>query len=112
MSYTLQFLNCNLGDLWNVGSSLWGITPFIWNTCGIGFLFFVLEGQRNGRKISPQSLGILVKAKNAMLIDLRDAKDFREGHISGSRNIPYSQITKHAEELKAADRRPLVFILT
>jgi proline racemase len=110
MSYTLQFLNCNLGDLWNVGSSLWGIY-FIWNTCGIGFLFFVLEGQRNGRKISPQSLGILVKAKNAMLIDLRDAKDFREGHISGSRNIPYSQITKHAEELKAADRRPLVFIL-
>src|SRR5690606_7211471 len=60
-------------------------------------------------KISPQSLGILVKAKNAMLIDLRDAKDFREGHISGSRNIPYSQITKHVEELKASDR-PLVFI--
>ncbi len=40
-----------------------------------------------------------------MLIDLlRDAKDFREGHISGSRNIPYSQITKHVEELKTSDR--------
>jgi rhodanese-related sulfurtransferase len=72
-------------------------------------LFFVFEGQRSGRKISPQSLGILVKAKNAMLIDLRDAKDFREGHISGSRNIPYSQIASNIEELKAADR-PLVFI--
>ncbi|KAF5308455.1 hypothetical protein FQR65_LT18100 [Abscondita terminalis] len=65
--------------------------------------------QRSGRKISPQSLGILVKAKNAMLIDLRDAKDFREGHVSGSRNIPYSQIASHIEELKTADR-PLVFI--
>ncbi len=72
-------------------------------------LFFVFEGQRNGRKISAQSLGILVKAKNAMLIDLRDGKDFREGHISGSRNIPYSQLSSHIEELKAADR-PLVFI--
>lgn len=72
-------------------------------------LFFVFEGQRNGRKISPQSLGILVKAKNAMLIDLRDAKDFREGHVSGSRNIPYSQISSHIEELKTSDR-PLVFI--
>ena len=72
-------------------------------------LFFVFEGQRNGRKISAQSLGILVKAKNAMLIDLRDAKDFREGHISGSRNIPYSQLSSHIEELKAAER-PLVFI--
>lgn len=44
-----------------------------------------------------------------MLIDLRDAKDFREGHISGSRNIPYSQITKHLDELKTSDR-PLVFV--
>lgn len=72
-------------------------------------LFFMFEGQRNGRKISAQSLGILVKAKNAMLIDLRDGKDFREGHISGSRNIPYSQLSSHIEELKTADR-PLVFI--
>ena len=72
-------------------------------------LFFVFEGQRSGRKISPQSLGILVKAKNAMLIDLRDGKDFRAGHVSGSRNIPYSQIASHVEELKASDR-PLVFI--
>jgi predicted sulfurtransferase len=71
-----------------------GNHPFLFGTLAVlVVLFFVLEGQRNGRKISPQSLGILVKAKNAMLIDLRDAKDFREGHISGSRNIPYSQIT-------------------
>ena len=87
-----------------------GNHPFLFGTLGVLMvLFFVLEGQRNGRKISPQSLGILVKAKNAQLIDLRDAKDFREGHISGSRNIPYSQINAQAEELKASDR-PLVFI--
>ena len=87
-----------------------GNHPFLFGTLGVlTVLFFVLEGQRNGRKISPQSLGILVKAKNAQLIDLRDAKDFRDGHISGSRNIPYSQINAQAEELKASDR-PLVFI--
>ena len=87
-----------------------GNHPFLFGTLGVLIvLFFILEGQRNGRKISPQSLGILVKAKNAMLIDLRDAKDFRDGHISGSRNIPYSQITSHVDELKASDR-PLVFI--
>jgi rhodanese-related sulfurtransferase len=87
-----------------------GNHPFLFGTLAVlVVLFFILEGQRNGRKISPQSLGILVKAKNAMLIDLRDAKDFREGHISGSRNIPYSQITKHLDELKTSDR-PLVFV--
>lgn len=44
-----------------------------------------------------------------MLVDLRDAKDFREGHISGSRNIPYSQLASHLEELKTAER-PIVFV--
>ena len=83
-----------------------GNHPFLFGTLAVLIvLFFILEGQRNGRK----SLGILVKAKNAMLIDLRDGKDFRDGHISGSRNIPYSQITSHIDELKASDR-PLVFI--
>ncbi len=71
---------------------IYGESPLLFAILGLIVLFFVLEGQRSGRKISPQSLGILVKAKIAMLIDLRDAKDFREGHISGSRNIPYSQI--------------------
>ena len=81
-----------------------GNHPFLFGALGVlVVLFFILEGQRNGRKISPQSLGILVKAKNAILID------FRDGHISGSRNIPYSQITSHVDELKASDR-PLVFI--
>ena len=87
-----------------------GNHPFLFGIVAVLIvLFFVFEGQRNGRKISAQSLGILVKAKNAMLIDLRDAKDFREGHISGSRNIPYSQIASHIEELMSAER-PLVFI--
>lgn len=72
-------------------------------------VFWVMEILRNGRKISSHSLGVLAKTKNAMLIDLRDSKEFKEGHISGSRNIPYSQISNHIEELKTADR-PLVFI--
>lgn len=87
-----------------------GNHPFLFGVLAVLIiLFFVFEGQRSGRKISPQSLGILVKVKNAILIDLRDAKDFREGHISGSRNIPYSQLSSHIEELKSSDR-PLVFI--
>ena len=87
-----------------------GNHPFLFGALAVLLvLFFVIEGKRGGRKISAQSLGILVKAQNAMLIDLRDAKDFREGHISGSRNIPYSKLTSHIEELKAAER-PLVFI--
>jgi len=84
--------------------------PILFGTMGVlVVLFFALENRRSGRKISPQSLGTILNRENAVLIDLRDPKDFREGHISGSRNIPYSQITSHVDELKASDR-PLVFI--
>lgn len=87
-----------------------GNHPFLFGLLAVLIvMFFIFEGKRNGRKISPQSLGVLVKIKNAMLIDLRDAKDFREGHISGSRNIPYSQIANHLDELKTSER-PIVFI--
>ena len=46
-----------------------GNHPFLFGILAVLIvLFFVFEGQRNGRKISPQSLGILVKAKNAQLM--------------------------------------------
>ncbi len=87
-----------------------GNHPFLFGILGVLIvLFFVLESRRSGRKISPQSLGILTKAQNALLIDLRDQKDFKQGHISGSRNIPYSQLDQHLEELKSTER-PLIFI--
>ena len=47
-----------------------GNHPFLFGTLGVLMvLFFVLEGQRNGRKISPQSLSIKKKDKNSQLID-------------------------------------------
>lgn len=76
---------------------------------GLIILYVVLESRRNGPKISPQSLGILTKTQNAQLIDLRDAGDFKQGHISGSRNIPYSKLDQHLDELKTSER-PLIFV--
>lgn len=76
--------------------------PFLFGTLGVLLVvFFALENRRSGRKISPQSLGTLVNAHQAVVIDLRDSKDFRAGHISGSRNVPYSQLDRHLEELRA-----------
>ena len=84
--------------------------PFLFAILGgLVVLFFVLENRRSGHKISPQSLGVLIQRENALLVDLRDAKEFKAGHISGSRNIPYSQLKSHVEELRISDR-PIVMI--
>jgi rhodanese-related sulfurtransferase len=67
--------------------------PILFGILGaLAVVFFFLESQRSGRKISPQALGGFVNREKAVIIDLRDAKEFKEGHISGSRNIPLSNL--------------------
>ncbi len=47
-----------------------GNHPFLFGTLAVlVVLFFVFEGQRNGPKISPQSLGILVKKAEKCHVD-------------------------------------------
>ena len=84
--------------------------PILFGILGaLAVLFFFLESQRSGRKISPQALGGFVNREKAVIIDLRDAKDFREGHISGSRNIPLSSLKSHIDELREI-KQPIVIV--
>ncbi len=46
--------------------------------------------------------------KDLMLVDLREAKELREGYIAGSQLIPMSKIAKGTEILP--DDRPLLLI--
>lgn len=84
--------------------------PILFGILGVlAVLFFFLENQRSGRKISPQALGGFVNREKAVIVDLRDAKEFREGHISGSRNIPLSSLSKHLDELREI-KQPIVMV--
>jgi rhodanese-related sulfurtransferase len=84
--------------------------PILFGILGVlAVAFFMLEGRRSGRKISPQALGGFVNREKAVIIDLRDAKDFREGHISGSRNIPLRSLKKHIDELREI-KQPIVMV--
>ncbi|WP_033426885.1 rhodanese-like domain-containing protein [Psychrobacter lutiphocae] len=66
-------------------------------------LFFTLENKRSGKKIAPNALGILVNSQNAQIIDIRAKKKFETGYIQGSRNIPFTQLKDHLEEIRAID---------
>lgn len=71
--------------------------------------YYWLEAKQHGHKISPQALGSFVNTQKALIIDLRDAKEFREGHISGSRNIPFSSLKSHLDELRESSQ-PIVMV--
>ena len=61
--------------------------------------FVVTESQRGGRRISGNELSRLVNQQDARVIDIRNVQEFREGHITGSMNVPYSQVSEKAAEL-------------
>lgn len=71
-------------------------------------LFFLIESKRSGKKVAPQQLGLLAN-QGAKVIDIRDPKEYKEGHISGSRNIPFSGFKDHLDELKA-ETNPLIIV--
>ena len=61
--------------------------------------FVVTESQRGGRRISGNELSRLVNQQDARVIDIRNSPEFREGHITGSMNVPFSQVIEKAAEL-------------
>jgi rhodanese-related sulfurtransferase len=73
------------------------------------FLFFTVESQRSGKKISPNTLGTLVNSENAQIIDIRAKKKFETGYIQGSRNIPFTQLKDRLEEIRAIEA-PVVVV--
>jgi rhodanese-related sulfurtransferase len=72
--------------------------------------FIVLESRRGGKSVSPQQLTNLVNRENALVLDVRDAKEFREGHITGSKNIPFSQLQNKLGELESHKETPVILV--
>lgn len=60
----------------------------------------VLESRRGGAKISAQGAVNLINRDEAVVVDIRDHKDFNEGRITGAINIPLNSIKSRASELK------------
>lgn len=76
----------------------------------LAIAFFVNESARGGKTVSPQGLTQLVNRDNALILDIRNANEFRTGHISGSENIPYAKLAEHIGPLKKDPARPIVVV--
>lgn len=73
-------------------------------------LLFVLESRRGGKTVSSQQLTNLVNKEDALVVDVRDAKEFREGHITDSRNIPFSSLQESLSQLEKFKDKPVILV--
>lgn len=68
------------------------------------------ETRKSGPSLSPQQAINLVNAEDGVFIDLRDAGDYKAGHIVDSVHIPASKLESRLGELEKYRERPVVLV--
>ncbi|QTP57261.1 rhodanese-like domain-containing protein [Billgrantia antri] len=52
----------------------------------------------------------LINREDAVILDTREAGDFKAGHIAGARNIPQSRIDERVGELEKVKDKPVIVV--
>ncbi len=73
-------------------------------------LFIRNETKRGGASVSAQQLVDMVNRHDAVVLDVRERKDFQSGHIVDALNIPYSALEGRLDELKKYRQRPVILV--
>ena len=72
--------------------------------------FVINEGKQGGAAITPTNLVNLVNREDAVLLDIRDIKEYGSGHIAGAMSMPVSSIDARIGELDAYKDKPVVVV--
>ena len=73
-------------------------------------LFIRNEAQRGGRGVSPQELVNLVNKEGAVVLDVRDSKEFDAGHIVDAVNVPHGALESRLGELEKYKTKPVTIV--
>ncbi|KZZ10051.1 sulfurtransferase [Oleiphilus sp. HI0078] len=68
------------------------------------------ERSRSGRAVSPQEATLLLNKDQAVIVDLRDKKDFSEGKITGALHIPFANLKERSTELEKYKDKQIILV--
>lgn len=74
------------------------------------FLLVRHESARGGEKLSCAQLTLAVNAGNAVLLDVRDKKEFEAGHIVDAINIPHANVGNSIKQLDKYRQQQIIVI--
>ena len=66
--------------------------------------------RRGGKRIPPSEAVRLINDRDARIIDLRAAADFKRGHIVESVNVPMARLNDEISALKKHPERPVILV--
>lgn len=76
----------------------------------LGMLFFNLFGPRlrGYRVVNPTDAVKLINHEEAVVLDVREANEYQEGHIVNAIHIPQSALPKRINELEKHKNKPVI----
>jgi rhodanese-related sulfurtransferase len=93
----LQFLENN----W------WLVLPLL--VSGGMLVWPLFSGRFSGvREVGAFEATALINRRNAVLVDVRETKEYEEGRIPNALHVPQSQLASRAQELKKHTARPVI----
>lgn len=73
-------------------------------------LYIWSEKRKGGDALSIHSATRAINSGSAVVVDLRDAKEFKQGHIVDAINIPHSALNDKLSELEAYRDKTLLLV--
>jgi rhodanese-related sulfurtransferase len=63
-----------------------------------------------GKRGTPQDITLLINRGKATIVDVRDAKEYAEGHLPEAKNIPLAELDNRLKELDKFKSRSLIVV--
>ena len=73
-------------------------------------MLFMHETRKSGPSLSPQKAINMVNAEQGVFLDLRDAADYKQGHIVDAVHIPSARLAERMAELEKYKNKPIILV--
>jgi rhodanese-related sulfurtransferase len=100
MEHFLVFLQKNPMNIVLLGAVLVSGGMLVWP--------FIARLMRPGQEVGPTEAVQLINRRDAVVLDVRDAADYKSGHITNARHMPESELDSRAKELEKMKSRPII----
>jgi rhodanese-related sulfurtransferase len=72
------------------------------------FAFYRKETAAGGVKLSTSQVVQAMNAETAILLDVRDSKDFDQGHVTNAINIPHTKVADSLKQLEKHREKQII----
>lgn len=94
-------------DVFNFVSEQWMLVSLL---IALLYAYVWTEKIKGGPTLSIHSATRVINSGEAIVVDLRDAKEFKTGHIVDAMNIPHNKLKDQLTQLEAQKSKTLILV--